>query len=161
VKEFVLQYILVPAGGALSAALIPLVGLAIKWLIGKIGNDTLRAALATAYDSIDVAVRHVEQAVKPTLASALADGVITEAEKLQLRTIAIAAVKSEVPQALATIRKILGLSEDAFDAWLLRRIEAAVLSVPAREVEVPVDPATILPPGVTPAPSPAPVPRPR
>jgi len=155
-SEWLIQYVLTPAASALVTAMIPLVGVGVRWLLGKIANEKMRAALTMAYDSIEVSVRNVEQTMRPYVASALADGVLTDAEKLLLRTKAVEAVKAEVPQQLATIRGLLGLGESAFEEWLLHRIEAAVLGLPAPAAGI--DPAAIVPPGVRPPPCPVPIP---
>ncbi len=132
IVPFILQYVVVPALGVLSPMAVALAFKGIGLLIAKVGNEKLRGIMVRIEEAVRVAVLHVEQTMRPKLASALADGVITPVEARELRDAALAAVKAELGPVLGQLGPVFGLaSEAAIDAFLTRRIEAAVASMPA------------------------------
>ena len=132
VGQFVLQYVVIPSLGILVPMLAALAFKGIGLLVAKVGNEKLQAVLVRVNEAVRVAVLHVEQTMRPKFEAAAADGKITAEEGRALRDAALAAVKAELGPVLGQLGPVLGLvSEATIDAFLTRRVEAMVASMPA------------------------------
>lgn len=98
------------------------------WLKAKAEGNRAFNALAQVEDLVASVVQDVENTTKPLLASALADGELTTAEGVQLKTAAMDAVKKRLgADGLATLKKVLGaVIGGDLDGWLSGKIEQAV-----------------------------------
>lgn len=120
---------------ALLSALAP----ALLWLFAKIGNyfkakaDAAKEGSAEnrVFDALSQletlasnTVAHLNSGVKEKLQTYLADGVLSDAEKEDLKNTAMATLTAESgPQAIALLKKVLG---SAFEAVVSGAIEKAV-----------------------------------
>ena len=105
-------------GAFLLAALV-------KFVAGKIGNDTASKIVVRALNEIGAAVAEVWQIYVAELKEANADGKLTGAEKAEAKAKAIKKAKALIgKEGLARLAHILGT--DALDGWLSNKIEAEI-----------------------------------
>lgn len=129
---------------ALLSALAP----ALLWLFAKIGSffkakaaeagaSATQTKIFTALDQLDTlasnTVAHLNAGVKDKLQSYLADGVLTDAEKEDLKASAMGTLTSEAgPEAVALLKSVLG---DAFETFISGAIEKAVARANAEKLK--------------------------
>lgn len=116
---------------ALSPALLALIGwlsLKLAALIkAKTDNAYVQGVLLRLNDAVWVAVREVEQTLVATLKATEANGKLTETARMNAKSAAIATIKEHLgPKGLAELAEVLGLTGQAVDAFLGKRVEAAV-----------------------------------
>lgn len=129
--ELVLQYVVAP----LLALVGPLVvaGLAklVTYLHAKEKESLGMRVGATIADATYSVVAELDVTMRPKLEAALADGVLTDVEKAQLKQAALEAVKTKLPAAvLADARTAFG---PLFETWLSGLVERSVTQRNAAE----------------------------
>ncbi len=133
---------------ALLSALAP----ALLWLFAKIGNffkakaeaakvgsaeNRVFDALAQLDTLASNTVAHLNVSMKKKMQSYLADGVLSEEEKVDLKTTAMATLTGESgPEAIALLKKVLG---SAFEAVVSGAIEKAVAKSNAGKLQAAAD----------------------
>lgn len=112
ILALVLQYVVAPALPVLGALLV----WALKKLVDYLGAKSAESKgalvglkLATAAQSV---VADLNSTLRPQLEAALADGVLTDAEKKQLKDAALTALKTKLPAEL------MGAASGIFGAFL-------------------------------------------
>jgi len=124
-SSLLLQHVLAPAlaaiGGLLAWALTALA----NYLREKAKESKLLGVVAVLTESVRSMVAQLNTTLRPQLEAALADGVLTDAEKTQLKNTAIETVKKSLPAAtLSTAKTIFG---DFLDPFLGGLVERSVL----------------------------------
>ena len=133
---------------ALLSALAP----ALLWLLKKVGDYFKTKAADTAaggassrlFDALgqleiiaENTVAHLNGGVKEKLQTYLADGVLTDAEKEDLKNSAMTTLTSEAgPQVIGLLKSVLG---DAFQAVVSGAIEKAVIKANESKIKVAAD----------------------
>lgn len=108
----------------LTAVLLPLLR---KWLASKAETSVLAKAALKAEEVASSVVAQINAVLKPKLAKAAEDGVITEAEAAQMKSEALAQVRSLLgPKLLELLAKLFGGPANV-DTYLGGKIEQAVL----------------------------------
>lgn len=120
----VLQYV-VPAlitvlGPLLIWALTALGG----FLKAKAGESKVFGVLSVVTEAASSVVAELNVTLKPQLQAALADGVLTDAEKKQLKDAALLVLKTKLPAA--TLASAQGMFGPMLDTWLGGLVERAV-----------------------------------
>lgn len=121
----VLQYV-VPA-------LITVLGPLAVWAIGqlggffkaKAGESKIFSVLSVVTDAAASVVAELNVTLKPQLQAALADGVLTQVEKDQLKAAALTVLKTKLPAA--TLASAQGMFGPMLDTWLGGLVERAVV----------------------------------
>lgn len=121
----VLQYV-VPA-------LITVLGPLAIWAIGQLGaffktksaESKVFSVLSVVTDAAASVVAELNVTLKPQLQAALADGVLTDAEKKQLKDAALLVLKTKLPAA--TLASAQGMFGPLLDTWLGGLVERAVI----------------------------------
>ncbi len=120
-----LQYILpglVTVGGPLILwALTALSG----FLKAKAGESKVFGVLSVVTEAANSVVAELNVTLKPQLQAALADGVLTDAEKKQLKDSALLVLKTKLPAA--TLGAAQGMFGPMLDTWLGGLVERAVI----------------------------------
>jgi len=121
----VLQYV-VPA---LITVLGPLVIWALSqlaaFLKAKSAESKVLGVLSVVTEAANSVVAELNATLKPQLQAALADGVLTQAEKDQLKKAALDVLKTKLPAA--TLASAQGLFGPMLDTWLGGLVERAVV----------------------------------
>lgn len=121
----VLQYV-VPA---LITVLGPLVIWALSqlaaFLKAKSAESKVLGVLSVVTEAANSVVAELNATLKPQLQAALADGVLTQAEKDRLKTAALDVLKTKLPAA--TLASAQGLFGPMLDTWLAGLVERAVV----------------------------------
>lgn len=121
----VLQYV-VPA---LITVLGPLVIWALSqlaaFLKAKSAESKVLGVLSVVTEAANSVVAELNATLKPQLQAALADGVLTQAEKDQLKKAALDVLKTKLPSA--TLASAQGLFGPMLDTWLGGLVERAVV----------------------------------
>lgn len=129
------QYLLPLAASALFAAGV--------WAVAKLGtllgarakDSKLNAALVRLTVAVDSIVHDLEATLKPKLAAATADGVLTTAEISNLRTVALTRLKDDMgSEGLKALRDCMGIFAPSLDTFLLGFIETRVKAIPGPTV---------------------------
>lgn len=108
-----------------------LLALLIRFVLGKLSNDTARKYVARALNEVGAAVAEVWQVYVSELKRGREpdseDGsILTAEEKRRAREMAIDKAKANIGKAgLVKLAKVLGI-EGAVDEWLGNKVEAAV-----------------------------------
>lgn len=93
----------------------------------KVQNEDLRGLLIRLDEAVLTTVKDLQQTLVDKLKAASADGKITEAEKKQIKSTAIAAVRSNLgTKGLDTVAKVFGSKDAALEGLLSSKIEAVV-----------------------------------
>jgi hypothetical protein len=120
----VLQYV-VPA---LITVLGPLAIWALSALAGflkaKSSESKVFGVLSVVTEAANSVVAELNATLKPQLQAALADGVLTQAEKDQLKAAALTVLKTKLPAA--TLASAQGMFGPMLDTWLGGLVERAV-----------------------------------
>lgn len=96
-----------------------------KYVIDKIDNQKVRKYVGRAFVEVKSAVAEVYQTYVGALKEADADGKLTDEEKAEAKSRAVAMAKSNIgKKGLKRLTNVLGV--DAFDDWLGNKVEAAV-----------------------------------
>lgn len=107
-----------------SVALVPLLGLLTAYLRSKAAESKAARVGIVLNEAAIAAVHELDATLKPQLQAALADGVLTDAEKAQLKATAVELLKTKLPPAL------LSMAGDLFGAFtdtlVAGKIEQAV-----------------------------------
>ncbi len=121
-----LEYVLPPLATALGAAAVWAIAKLATWLHSKEQGSKLAQLGAVVVDMSQSIVAELNVTLRPQLAAALADGVLTDVEKAQLKTTAVGILKTKLPVGLqALARQFFG---DAVDTWLGGHVERALQS---------------------------------
>lgn len=119
-----LEYVLPPLATALGAATVWAVSRLATWLHSKGEESKLFRLTATVADLAHSVVAELNATLRPQLASALADGVLTPEEGAKLKAAALDVLKNKLPAGLQTLAsQVFG---SAVDTWLGGHIERAV-----------------------------------
>lgn len=121
----VLQYV-VPA-------LVTVLGPLAIWALGQLGaflkskssESKVLGVLSVVTEAANSVVAELNATLKPQLQAALADGVLTQAEKDQLKKAALDVLKTKLPAA--TLASAQGLFGPMLDTWLGGLVERAVV----------------------------------
>lgn len=130
-KQLLIQaspYLLTLVALAITAALT----LFSAFLFERFKDSKLWSFMAYALETSKLAVQHVEANLKPLLASASADGVLTKEERHQLQQAAIKIMLEFGGQRLISGAKkhFPGLDDTRLNEWLKSLIERAVATMP-------------------------------
>ena len=121
----VLQYV-VPA-------LVTVLGPLAIWALGQLGaflkskssESKVFGVLSVVTEAANSVVAELNATLKPQLQAALSDGVLTDAEKKQLKEAALSVLKTKLPAA--TLASAQGLFGPMLDTWLGGLVERAVV----------------------------------
>lgn len=103
---------------------VALVGLISRYVVAKIGSETVRKYVGRALDEVYDAVGEVYQTFVSEIKKGRADGQLTDEEKAEAKAKAIAIAKSNIgAKGLARLGRILGVD---IDDWLGTKVEASV-----------------------------------
>jgi len=134
---------------------LPLLGTLLLGGLGKlmlVGSNAIKAKEKTSklagaglkvFNFAMAVVADLEVTLKPELAMACKDGVLTKAEITHLRDTALARLKAMLGTAgIAELSKVLGLNPESLDKYLQGQIERAVSELPGKlriptELELP------------------------
>ncbi len=129
-----------------------------KKLEAEASNSAAAGVGAKVLHLAESVVSDLEISLKPQLAEAAKDGVLTKAEISQLRSVALERLKAMLGAAgIAELEKMLGVPREAIDKYLMGVVEKAVAVAPSRDVpgidqaEVPTNPGAKVSPQVAPA----------
>lgn len=108
----------------LSAALVAGLGFLAHFLRAKAAESRAAKVGLVVTEAARAAVLELDRTLKPQLKAALADGVLTDAEKAQLKASAVELLKTKLPAGL------LGTASGVFgaftDTYLAGKVEQAV-----------------------------------
>ena len=130
--------LLAKLGIEIASSLAPLVAAGIVygisrlagWLKAKTHNEQISGAIDTLDNLMATVVKGLQQTMVSAIKEAAADGKITEAEKIMLRTKALEELKKIYGErGLAVLQELLGLGEDALMSLLTNKLEAAVYNL--------------------------------
>jgi hypothetical protein len=94
-----------------------------KWVVAKTKSEVAGRATDFAFEI----VQEINQTVAAKIREASADGVITDAEKAQIKDAALSVFKSRLgTKGIAEIKGVLGIEPSALDGFLGGLIESAV-----------------------------------
>ena len=124
-SALLLQHVLAPVLTALGGLLAWALKALVDYLKEKGKESKTLNIVAVLTESVRSMVAHLNATLRPQLEAALADGVLTDAEKTKLKETAIETVKKSLPAAtLNTAKSIFG---DFLDPFLAGLVERAVL----------------------------------
>ena len=115
--------------------LSPLILLLLAWIAARLAtliraktkNEYLRGTLLRLEDAVVAVVKELQQTVVNAIKRASADGVITPAEKEEIKKAAFDKIRSYLGmRGLSDLGRILGLDGAAVDGLIASKIEAAV-----------------------------------
>jgi len=117
--------------GSVLLFLLSLVGVALRqYVLTKVNNSNLRAALTRMTDASLGAVASVAQEYADALKRANADGKLTPEERDHARSMALERMKSLLGEVgLQEVQRVFGLYGASLDSALLSRLESALLSL--------------------------------
>ena len=123
-----LYQILISGDSVIAWAAVLLAGLVAKYIIGKIGNDTVRKYVGRAWTEVQAAVAEVYQTYVEALKEGNKDGKLTAREAAEAKARAMRIAKSNIGQkGLERLMRILGLSSSGeVESWLGNKIESAI-----------------------------------
>lgn len=125
-----LYQILLAGDSVIVWVAVALAGLIAKWVLGKIGSETVKKYVGRALDEVNDAVAEVYQTYVGALKKANEDGKLTDAEKAEAKRMAIDIAKSNIgSKGLARLARILGLGD--VDDWLDTKVEATIAKAKA------------------------------
>lgn len=118
------SYVAPTLATAIGALLVYLLGLLVTWVQSKSKESKFAAFVLPITEAARAVVLELDARVKPKLAKFLEDGVLSDAEKAQLRDEALAVLKEKLPGTLleAGQKQLGGL----LDTFLKGKIEQAV-----------------------------------
>jgi hypothetical protein len=115
---------------AIATLLTALVGLLVKWLSTKIGNEQAVRVLFDLGAIVQDVVAATEQTLVSKLKAARADGKLTDAEKEDVLKSALDTVKQHLGErGMAMLAKATGLGATAVEGLIKTKIEATVLDM--------------------------------
>jgi hypothetical protein len=124
--QLFLDYALPPLLVALFGFVMWALAQLATWLRSREAESKLFRLTATVTDLSRSIVAELNATLRPQLAAALADGVLTDVEKAQLKSTALDVLKNKLPEGLRTLAtQFFGT---AVDAWLGGHIERAVVA---------------------------------
>ena len=124
-SSLLLQHVLAPALAALGGLLAWALTALANYLREKAKESKALGVVAVLTEAVRSMVAQLNATLRPQLEAALADGVLTDAEKTKLKETAIETVKKSLPAAtLNTAKSIFG---DFLDPFLGGLVERAVL----------------------------------
>ena len=141
--------------------LSPVLAAALAWLSAKLAalirsktdNAHLQGVLLRLDDAIFTAIKELQITVVDEAKALAADGKLSPAERQQVRSAAIANVKSHLgPKGLSEVRDVLGLTSASAESFLMSKVEAAVHDL--RQAEVRLKAMNGVPPPFGPTPAP-------
>lgn len=124
--QLFLSYVLPLLLTGLGAVAIWAVGKLATWLHSKEQTSKLARLGSFVADYAASIVAELNATLRPQLASALADGVLTDAEKAQLKATALDALKNRLPPSIKAL--VDSLYGPAAETLLAGAIERAVLT---------------------------------
>ncbi len=121
----VLQYVVPALITVLGPLAIWALGQLAAFLRAKSGESKVFGVLSVVTEAANSTVAELNATLKPQLQAALADGVLTDAEKKQLKEAALQVLKTKLPAAtLASASSMFG---PMLDTWLGGLVERAVV----------------------------------
>lgn len=120
----VLQYVVPALITVLGPLAIWALGQLVVFLRAKSGESKVAGIALVFTEAAQSVVAELEVTLRPKLAAALADGVLTRAEKDELKAAALTALKTKLPPAL--LQGASGLFGPFLDTWLGGLIERSV-----------------------------------
>lgn len=122
-----IEYAVPPLFAFIGTALLWLLTKGALFIAAKTKNETLRGIIERVFHSVELAVRDVEQTLKPMVKEFSADGSISKEEANKLKAAALAKVKEYLGvKGIGEIVKVLGIAPEKVDAFLSSHVEAAV-----------------------------------
>lgn len=125
----------------LLTAAIAGIGMLTAFLRAKSQESKAAGVSLLLTEAARTATLEIDRSLKPQLQAALADGVLTDTEKAQLKAAALDLLKTKLPAAaLASAKGVFG---DFLDTFLAGKVEQAVVEknhLAARSVRAPVPP---------------------
>lgn len=147
-SESLLLKILSAAIALLSPLLLALIGKGVQYLHSKEKESKLLFVTANLAELAKAAVLEVETTLKPKLVAALADGILTDAEKAELKKAAMDLLKQRAPATvLAAAQGIFG---PLLEQMLSSKVEGAVAQMKAQGIAAQVAPTLKSDPDATP-----------
>jgi hypothetical protein len=122
--EAVLQYIVAPLLPLIGAAVVGALGKLVLYLHAREAESRVARIAAVFAEGARSIVAELDATLRPQLAEALADGVLTAAEKAKLKEAALLALRSKLPPAL--LEQARGVFGPLLDSWLGGLVERAV-----------------------------------
>lgn len=124
VLELVLQYVVAPLIPLLFGVALAALGKLTMFLHARERESNVAKIGAVFAEAAKSVVAELDATLKPKLQAALADGVLTAAEKAELKLAAVGALKSKLPvQILAGASGLFG---SFLDVWLGGLVERAL-----------------------------------
>lgn len=120
----VLQYVVPALVTVLGPLAIWALGQLAAFLRAKASESKVFGVLSVVTEAANSVVAELNVTLKPQLQAALADGVLTDAEKKQLKEAALLVLKTKLPAA--TLQSAQGLFGPMLDTWLGGLVERAV-----------------------------------
>lgn len=121
----VLQYVVPALVTVLGPLAIWALGQLAAFLRAKSSESKVFGVLSVVTEAANSVVAELNVTLKPQLQAALADGVLTQAEKDQLKAAALAVLKTKLPSA--TLGAAQGMFGPMLDTWLGGLVERAVI----------------------------------
>lgn len=121
----VLQYVVPALVTVLGPLAIWALGQLAAFLKAKAGESKVFSVLSVVTDAAASVVAELNVTLKPQLQAALADGVLTDDEKRQLKKAALDILKHKLPAA--TLASAQGMFGPLLDTWLGGLVERAVI----------------------------------
>ena len=121
----VLQYVVPALVTVLGPLAIWALGQLAAFLKAKTGESKVFSVLSVVTDAAASVVAELNVTLKPQLQAALADGVLTDDEKRQLKKAALDILKHKLPAA--TLASAQGMFGPLLDTWLGGLVERAVI----------------------------------
>jgi hypothetical protein len=129
----VLQYVVPALVTVLGPLAIWALGQLAAFLRAKASESKVFGVLSVVTEAANSVVAELNVTLKPQLQAALADGVLTDAEKKQLKEAALVVLKTKLPAA--TLQSAQGLFGPMLDTWLGGLVERAVQEQKPRTLE--------------------------
>ena len=129
----VLQYVVPALVTVLGPLVIWALGQFAAFLRAKASESKVFGVLSVVTEAANSVVAELNVTLKPQLQAALADGVLTDVEKKQLKEAALQVLKTKLPAA--TLASAQGLFGPMLDTWLGGLVERAVQEQKPRTLE--------------------------
>lgn len=126
------------AGGLLDLLMLAVVGgigLLSRFLLSKSSESAFARFGHVVTEAARASVLQIDRTLKPQLQAALADGILTPAEKAQLKAAALDLLKSQLPASVLKLGQ--GVLGSFLDTYLAGKVEQAVIEKNALEGQAP------------------------
>lgn len=138
----VLQYVVPALVTVLGPLLIWALSALATFLKSKASESKVFGVLSVVTEAANSVVAELNATLKPQLQAALADGVLTQAEKDQLKAAALQVLKTKLPAA--TLASAQGMFGPLLDTWLGGLVERAVIDQKPAPVKTLEEAAAVL-----------------